>query len=167
MMLKFSILVVCLLVANLCHEVQGQGNFKKRVREELKNQKARIDRLESAVFGAGGATVTMKIENSLVPESRQYNVSVPAGNTVFQMMVAATMQFSDFTFRDTYYPSLASHFIDSINGLAGSTADKTFWRFEDGNGAAFDRGVDLINVYNGDVIVFRFTSWATPATEHP
>ncbi|KAI8491226.1 hypothetical protein Bbelb_308590 [Branchiostoma belcheri] len=142
-------------------EVQGQDN--EGVPQTLEDLLARVELLETQIFGSGKATVTLKIENSLDPdfESAEYQVSVPVGNSVFQMMVAATKQFDDFTFRATYFPEYAGHFIDSINGLAGSSHSKTYWRFENGWGEAFDRGVDLILVHaNDDVIVFRYTSWA-------
>ncbi|XP_066284439.1 uncharacterized protein [Branchiostoma lanceolatum] len=172
MMLKFWILVVSLLAANFCHEVQSQRQSSEEIESEevLEDHRARIERLESQVFGSKTtATVTMKILNSLNSSwpSAEYQVSVPVATSVFQMMVAATKEFpGDFTFRATYFPEYAGHFIDSINGLAGDTADQTFWRFENGRGVAFDRGVDLILVHaNNDVIVFRFTTWGTPTTD--
>ncbi|XP_019619524.1 PREDICTED: uncharacterized protein LOC109466268 isoform X1 [Branchiostoma belcheri] len=161
-MSKFSIVVVFLLAATLCREVQGQDN--EGVPQALDDLLERVALLETQIFGSGLATVTLKIENSLDPdfESAEYQVSVPVGNSVFQMMVAATKEFDDFTFGATYFSEYGGHFINSINGLAGNTDDKTFWSFENGKGVAFDRGVDLISVHaNDDVIVFRFASWAT------
>ncbi|XP_078596188.1 uncharacterized protein LOC144873086 [Branchiostoma floridae x Branchiostoma japonicum] len=144
-MLKFSILVACLLVASLYREVQSD------------------DSSESSEESTIPANVTMKIENSLDSSwpSAEYHVSVTVGTSVYQMMEAATEQFDDFTFEATYFRQYGGHFIDSINNLAGSTADQTYWRFENGYGVAFDRGVDLILVHaNDDVIVFSFASWA-------
>eukprot|EP00058_Branchiostoma_floridae_P011859 XP_002597347.1 hypothetical protein BRAFLDRAFT_66483 [Branchiostoma floridae] len=138
---------------------------------------------ETKVSGSGEATVTLKIINSLDPSSSpaEYQVSVSVGTSVFQMMEVVAKEFPDFTqaplhefmhthttFHATKNPKLNEHFVDSINGLAGNTADKTYWRFEDGNGVPFDRGVDLVTVHaSGEVFVFRFTHWDSSATEHP
>ncbi|MGI4401087.1 DUF4430 domain-containing protein, partial [Klebsiella pneumoniae] len=147
------------MAASLCREVQSNGNFKRRVREALEDQKARIERLEAQMFGNNMTIVNLKIENSVDSfwTSAEYNVSVRVGITVFEMMQRATKQFEgDFTFTYTYFSKLGN-FIDSINGLAGSVADQTYWRFENRNGVGFDRGVDWILVHYDDAFIFRFT----------
>ncbi|XP_066284441.1 uncharacterized protein [Branchiostoma lanceolatum] len=154
MMLKFWILVVCLLAANFCRKVQSDSQHGSSESSDSS------DSSEETIQ----AIVTLRIQNSLDPDwpSAEYNVSVPVATSVFDMMVAADEEFDNFTFDATYFPQFAGHFIDSINGLAGNSDDQTFWRFENKYGVAFDRGVDLILVHaNDDVIVFTFASWAT------
>ncbi|XP_019619527.1 PREDICTED: uncharacterized protein LOC109466268 isoform X3 [Branchiostoma belcheri] len=160
-MSKFSILAVFLLAATSWRDAQGSVG----VPQALEDHQDRIECLEvfDPLDSGRRTTVTLRVENSLDPNfvSCEYQVSVPVRKSVFQTMVAATRQFDNFTFRATYFPEYAGHFIDSINGLAGSSHSKTYWRFENGWGEAFDRGVDLILVHaNDDVIVFRYTSWA-------
>ncbi|KAI8491227.1 hypothetical protein Bbelb_308600 [Branchiostoma belcheri] len=99
------------------------------------------------------------------PELREYNVSINVGIDVFEMMQEAKKQFDDFTFEFTTFFELG-HFINSINGLAGSTTDKTYWSFENRNGVPFDRGVDWIKVHYDDAIKFRFTTYNS-TTDHP
>ncbi|XP_078596186.1 uncharacterized protein LOC144873085 [Branchiostoma floridae x Branchiostoma japonicum] len=152
MMLKFSILVTCLLAASLYREVQSDSSGS--------SESTSSESSEESIQ----ANVTLKIENSLDSSwsAAEYNVLVPVGTSVYEMMVAATEQFDDFTFEATFFQQYGGHFIDSINSLAGSTADQTYWRFENGYGVPFDRGVDLILVHaNDDVIVFSFASYAT------
>eukprot|EP00058_Branchiostoma_floridae_P011860 XP_002597348.1 hypothetical protein BRAFLDRAFT_66484 [Branchiostoma floridae] len=165
MMLKFSILVACLLVASLYREVQSDDSSgSSGSSESSSSESSESSSSESSEDDTIPANVTLKIENSLDSSwpSAEYVVAVPVGTSVYEMMEAAKEQFDDFTFEATFFQQYGGHFIDSINSLAGSTADQTYWRFENGYGAAFDRGVDLILVHaNDDVIVFSFASYAT------
>eukprot|EP00058_Branchiostoma_floridae_P013882 XP_002599370.1 hypothetical protein BRAFLDRAFT_64272 [Branchiostoma floridae] len=70
-------------------------------------------------------------------------------------------------FQAEYDDEWSSHLVTSINGATASNKDGTYWSFEDQYDAAFDRGVDLIGVFNTDVIVFRFKSWRVAKQGRP
>ncbi|XP_066296921.1 uncharacterized protein [Branchiostoma lanceolatum] len=111
------------------------------------------------VAACANADVTLKVVNEITRPTWSYvrNVNVPAGVSVYQVLLQAGADFRDFRFGATYYGYLSGHYICSINGLASSVADKAYWGFENGRSYQFDRGVDLIHVYDGDTIVFRYT----------
>ncbi|XP_066272184.1 uncharacterized protein [Branchiostoma lanceolatum] len=108
----------------------------------------------------GLATVTLKVENAVNPScpSTVAEVEVPPGTSVYNMLLQAFYNGA-ITFNASWYGQFWSHFIYSINGLEEDDKQGTYWSFEDGQGSAFDRGVDLISVYNGDTIVFRYVKY--------
>ncbi|XP_035697524.1 uncharacterized protein LOC118430648 [Branchiostoma floridae] len=120
------------------------------------------------LLGAVGAKadVTLKVINEITRPTWSYSrtVSVPAGVSVYEMMLQAQTDFRDFRFEGTYYSDLSSHFICSFNNLASNVTGNTYWGFENGVNYQFDRGVDLILVYDGDTIVFRYTKDQGTAT---
>ncbi|XP_078617269.1 uncharacterized protein LOC144885258 [Branchiostoma floridae x Branchiostoma japonicum] len=105
------------------------------------------------------ADVTLKVINEITRPTWSYvrKVNVPAGVSVYQMMLQAQTDFRDFSFEGTYYSDLSSHFICSINNLASNATGKAYWGFENGVNYQFDRGVDLVLVYDCDTIVLRYT----------
>ncbi|XP_066292612.1 zinc finger and SCAN domain-containing protein 29-like [Branchiostoma lanceolatum] len=134
--------------------------------------------------GTGLATVTLKVRNDLDPtfQPNQISVSVPPGSSVYTLLLQASADNPNFTFQAEYYGSQSSHMITSINGVAANVDDRTFWRFENRRKVRFDRGksegyivepffsfsgVDLISVFDGDVIVFRFKHYDPPSTDDP
>ncbi|XP_078691215.1 myb/SANT-like DNA-binding domain-containing protein 7 [Branchiostoma floridae x Branchiostoma belcheri] len=119
--------------------------------------------------GTGLATVTLKVKNDLDPGFQPYEacVSVPPRSSVYTLLLQASANDPNFTFQAEYYGSLSSHLITSINGVAASEEDRTFWRFENKKKFKFDRGVDLIGVFDDDVIVFRFKHYDPPNPDDP
>ncbi|XP_066296918.1 uncharacterized protein [Branchiostoma lanceolatum] len=111
------------------------------------------------VAACANADVTLKVVNEITRPAWSYvrNVTAPAGVSVYQVLLQAQTDNRDFRFGCTYYSYLSSHYMCSINGLASSVANKTYWGFENGVSYQFDRGVDLIHVYDNDTIVFRYT----------
>ncbi|CAH1266486.1 Hypp3394 [Branchiostoma lanceolatum] len=109
----------------------------------------------------GLAKVTLKVENATAdpswPLSVDTEVMVPPGTSVYNMLLQA-FHNGAIKFQAGWYGNYWSHFIESINGLKeeSTMAYHSVWSFEDGKGNAFDRGVDLISVYDGDTIVFRY-----------
>ncbi|XP_035694446.1 uncharacterized protein LOC118428470 isoform X2 [Branchiostoma floridae] len=117
----------------------------------------------------GLATVTLKVINDLDPASQPYqaSVSVPPRSSVYTLLLQASADDPDFTFQAEYDDEWSSHLVTSINGVTASNEDGTYWSFENQYKVAFDRGVDLIGVFNTDVIVFRFKSWRVAKQGRP
>ncbi|XP_035694643.1 uncharacterized protein LOC118428642 [Branchiostoma floridae] len=119
--------------------------------------------------GTGLATVTLKVRNDLDPAFQPYraSMSVPPRSSVYTLLLQASADDPDFTFQAEYYGYLSSHMITSINGVKVSEAERTFWRFENKKKVKFDRGVDLIGVFDGDVIMFRFKHYDPTSPDDP
>ncbi|MGI4416858.1 hypothetical protein ACR2V2_26055, partial [Klebsiella pneumoniae] len=88
------------------------------------------------------------------------HVLVPPGSSLYLMLLQAVAD-GKITFTATWYGTYWSHFINSINGLGSDGGG--YWSFEgqdhDGQGYEFDRGVDLISVYDWDTIQFRYVKY--------
>ncbi|XP_078609667.1 uncharacterized protein LOC144880975 [Branchiostoma floridae x Branchiostoma japonicum] len=119
--------------------------------------------------GTGLATVTLKVINDLDPKFQPYQafMSVPPRSSVYTLLLQASADDPDFTFQAEYYDSLSSHNITSINGVTASVKDETYWSFENKEKEKFDRGVDLIGVFDGDVIVFCFKHYSDERPRRP
>ncbi|XP_078669652.1 uncharacterized protein LOC144910388 isoform X2 [Branchiostoma floridae x Branchiostoma belcheri] len=146
-------------------------------------QKKMMEAAFAAGTSAGGAAdglakVILKVENAVDPDwpaTVNTTVLVPPGSSVYHMLLQA---FKDdkIAFNASWYGQYWSHFINSINGLKNqfkgglkipfltvpwkNLGSNYYWSFEDGAGNAFDRGVDLISVYDGDVIKFRYVEYS-------
>ncbi|XP_019618044.1 PREDICTED: uncharacterized protein LOC109465292 [Branchiostoma belcheri] len=130
-------------------------------------QKKMMEAAFAAGTSAGGATdtdglakVILKVENAVDPDwpaTVNTVVLVPPGSSVYHMLLQA---FKDgkIAFNASWYGQYWSHFIDSLNGLKNQGFN--YWNFQDGEGNEFDRGVDLISVYDGDVIKFRYVEYS-------
>ncbi|XP_046552124.1 cobalamin binding intrinsic factor-like [Haliotis rubra] len=73
---------------------------------------------------------------------------------------AAVAKDGHFHFTAEYYatPAVTGYMVLSLNKLAGSTEDKTYWQILD-NGKPIPVGVSLYVPNNGSVITFKFTSY--------
>ncbi|CAH1273005.1 ZSCAN20 [Branchiostoma lanceolatum] len=117
----------------------------------------------------GAQAWPLRVRNDLDPtfQPNLISVSVPPGSSVYTLLLQASADDPNFTFQAEYYGSQSSHLITSINGVAACEDDRTFWRFENKKKVRFDRGVDLISVFDGDVIVFRFKRYDPPSQDDP
>ncbi|NXB82585.1 IF factor, partial [Donacobius atricapilla] len=103
--------------------------------------------------------VHYSIENTLQGKHFRYStsVTVPSGSTLLQVMEAAAEEnpqiFSFRTEQTSWGP-----YVTSIHGLAGSTDDRTFWKFLSA-GDALDEGVGTYRPQDGEHIEAVFSRY--------
>ncbi|XP_019617883.1 PREDICTED: uncharacterized protein LOC109465178 [Branchiostoma belcheri] len=106
----------------------------------------------------GLVEVTLKAENTLDPNWPVTDtvMKVPLGSSVYYMLLQAYKDGKITELGARWYVDFWSHLIESINGVKNK--DNKYWRFEDGEGNAFEYGVDRIPLRDGDVIKFRYVN---------
>ncbi|XP_078669460.1 uncharacterized protein LOC144910346 [Branchiostoma floridae x Branchiostoma belcheri] len=128
-------------------------------------QKKMIEAAFAAGTSGGGAPdglakVRLKVENAVDKNwtgTVDTVVLVPPGTSVYHMLLQACNE-RKIKFVASWDGQWWSHLIYSINGLCSNKHEKTYWSFMGGGEYVFDRGVDLISVYDGDVIKFRYVT---------
>ncbi|XP_078700099.1 uncharacterized protein LOC144926922 [Branchiostoma floridae x Branchiostoma belcheri] len=108
----------------------------------------------------GVAHVTLEVMNAVDPTWVPYTavVTMPAGQSVYKLMLIARETIPDFTFEATYHAQWGHH-VTSINHLAADNSVNTFWQLEDGNGVPHAQGVDWVYLHEGDTVVWRYTTY--------
>ncbi|XP_071102200.1 cobalamin binding intrinsic factor-like isoform X2 [Haliotis cracherodii] len=108
-------------------------------------------------------TVTMEVENSLVPPTFRSSVmlKMPQRQLIYFLQEAVARD-QHFHFTAEYFatPALTGYMVLSMNKLAGSTVDKTYWQILD-KGKPTPLGVSEYVPKDGSVIAFKFTTYKT------
>ncbi|XP_067650593.1 cobalamin binding intrinsic factor-like [Haliotis asinina] len=105
-------------------------------------------------------TVTMEVQNSLKPPVFQSSVKLemPQRELIYFLQAAVAID-PHFHFTAEFYatPNATGYDVLSMNKVAGSVTDRTYWEILD-NGAA----TSSVSVYvpkDGSVVTFNFTSY--------
>ncbi|XP_046573543.1 uncharacterized protein LOC124281651 [Haliotis rubra] len=105
-------------------------------------------------------TVTMEVQNSLKPPMFQSSVKLgmPQRELIHFLQAAVAID-PHFHFTAEYYakPNATGYDVLSMNKVAGSATDRTYWEILD-NGVA-TAGVSEYVPKDGSVISFNFTSY--------
>ncbi|XP_046326018.1 cobalamin binding intrinsic factor-like [Haliotis rufescens] len=106
-------------------------------------------------------TVTMEVDNSLKPPTfKSYIELEMAQRELIYFLQEAAIYDQYFHFTAEYFTSDAviGFFIMSMNKLAGTTEDKTYWQILD-KGIPTPSGVSMYVPTDGSVITFNFTTY--------
>ncbi|XP_073697165.1 cobalamin binding intrinsic factor-like [Garra rufa] len=106
--------------------------------------------------GSFTVTVTNKLANTVV--------SYPANADGMPMfgVLNKLQDTTDFTFTYSVHNSYGI-FLESVNGLAGSTVNKTYWELLSKKGkktTRLDVGIGCYQPNKNEVFIMNFTSWA-------
>ncbi|CAH1230133.1 Hypp286 [Branchiostoma lanceolatum] len=106
------------------------------------------------------AHVTLQVVNDVDPNWVPYTtvVTVPAGQSVYKLLLIARETIPGFTFEATYHAQWGHH-VTSINNLAADDNVNTFWQLEDMNGLPHVQGIDWVYLHEGDTVVWRYTTY--------
>ncbi|XP_071102215.1 cobalamin binding intrinsic factor-like [Haliotis cracherodii] len=106
-------------------------------------------------------TVTMVVENSLKPDTFKsiVQLEMPQRELLYFLQEAVAVE-QHFRFTAEYFatPAVTGYFILSMNKVAGSTEDKTYWQILD-KGEPTPLGVSMYVPTDGSEITFNFTTY--------
>ncbi|XP_055873266.1 cobalamin binding intrinsic factor-like [Biomphalaria glabrata] len=161
----FSMDKVCLLVIVSCALLNGAisspspplGKKPSQCSKELPDSCALCGRY---------INVVLKAKNVL--NGSNFNIEAKLSGVRKQPLLyfleqAGTISPGFNKFKSTYYKGLG-YFIDSINGVEGSVASKTFWHILSGN-KALECGVSSYVPEDGETILFNFTTYKAAGYE--
>ena len=92
-------------------------------------------------------------EVTLLVEEKAYQMSVPQGSSVYDLMLRAR-ETSDFQFRGKEFPGLG-FFIQEINGLEQSPRLGKYWIYSI-NGRKAEVGISAYTVNTHDIISWKY-----------
>lgn len=83
-----------------------------------------------------------------------YDVLVPEGSTVFDLMIKADSQYDDFSFKGREFSGLG-FFVEQINGLAQDKEKGFYWIYYV-NGKKAPVGISQYKLKNNDIITWKY-----------
>ncbi|XP_055867340.1 uncharacterized protein LOC106055251 [Biomphalaria glabrata] len=167
-MAAFNVVVVVTNVILLTMFAAGHPSVFKRSLDD--NKEATLDtpksnlsqcRLQQTPCDVCGKPLNVVITAKNVLQGSNFEIAASVTNEpqkpLLYFLERAANLVTGFKFTSTYFAGLG-YFIDSINGIEGSIASKTFWHISS-SGVALECGASSYIPEDGERILFNFTTY--------
>jgi hypothetical protein len=152
--LKIAIIgiVVGILILGVVYFGKNDRTFDGTDRILQRVEKAQVDTTAKQMIDR--TQETKLIKTTLEVPGLSYQVFVPEGSSVFDLMTAATKQFNNFSFRGREFPGLG-FFVEEINGLSQDKKAGMYWIYYI-NGQKAQVGISQYKLKENDVITWKY-----------
>ncbi|NP_001122207.1 transcobalamin beta a precursor [Danio rerio] len=107
--------------------------------------------------------VKVTIVNDFTNEQLSYSTTVIQEGLMFGVLNQLMESNADFKFSYTIHHTFGIY-LESVNGLAGSDEDQTYWELlseKSGVVTRLEVGIGCYQVQRDENLILRFTTWAT------